>query len=237
MIDWKRAQTRLNAAGYSSGTPDGIAGTMTLSALVGYTVARKGDPVLGSIGKQLAASGASYGITDRPGRLAEFLAQTSHETGGYRRFEESMHYSAKRLMAVWPRRFPTLASALPYAWDPSDPDREDVALANFTYGSRMGNEANGTDDNDGWDHRGRGMLQHTGAGEYALLKSRVNLNPDDLSDPAKAVIGALDYWQRRKVNDYCDRSDWTGARKAVNGGVIGLSEVAVIRKKVLGVLT
>ena len=63
--------------------------------------------------------------------MAEFVAQTAHETGGYLRFEENLRYSAKRLLAIWPNRFKTLRDALPHAWNPGDRDAEDVALADL----------------------------------------------------------------------------------------------------------
>lgn len=236
-IDWTRTQTKLTSLGWGTAGVDGVPGKRTYAALFGYAAGRQPDAVLLAIGLSAATVLPAYHVADSTERLAEFLAQTCHETGGYTRFEENMHYSARRLMAVWPRRFPTLASAMPFAWDPSDPDREDVALANLVYGGRMGNELNGTQDNDGWDHRGGGMLQHTGAAEYAQLKLRLGYESDDVRDPAKAVVAACDYWQRRSVNSFCDRADWSGARRAVNGGTIGLEEVAAKRTRVLGVLT
>ena len=68
-----------------------------------------------------------------PGRIACFLAQTGHESGQFNRLIESLYYkTAARLMAVWPKRFPTQASATPYI-------RNEEKLANFVYANRMGN--------------------------------------------------------------------------------------------------
>ena len=236
-IDWKKTQRKLNEAGFAVGVEDGVPGRATYGALIGYAVRRQPDTIIRAIAPEFPRWLQPAGIMGSANRLAEFIAQTAHESGNYRRFEENMHYSAKRLMQVWPRRFKTLAAALPYAWDPGDPDREDVALANLVYGSRMGNEVDGTADNDGWDHRGSGMLQHTGAGEYKLLKDRLGSEPDDVRDPAKSVRAAADYWQRRNVNALIDRGDFAGARKAVNGGVLGLAEIADTRTRALKVLS
>lgn len=235
-INWKQTQTNLAGRGYSPGPLDGLYGPSTMTALLGLAAGRKPDTLIRTVGRELARLAPAYGLLDAPERLAEFIAQTTIESARYTSFEENVRYSAKRLMQVWPSRFRTLAQALPYAWDPSDPDREDLALANFVYGGRMGNEADGTADNDGWDHRGSGILQHTGAGEYELLRQRLGYAPDDVRDPGKSVLAALDYWGRRNVNKYIDRADWVGARKAVNGGTHGLSEVTAVRTKVLGVL-
>lgn len=84
---------------------------------------------------------------------ARFLANVGHETGNLSVFEENLNYSVERLQVVWPKRFPTLASAVPYARNP-------VALANKVYAFRMGNgdELSG----DGWRYRGAGGLMITG---------------------------------------------------------------------------
>ncbi len=235
-INWTRAQQRLTAAGYPTGPADGIPGKTTYGALLGYVAQRQPDAAMRAIALEMPRQLPRFGISDTAPRLAEFLAETCNETGGYRVFEENLRYSAKRLMAVWPSRFKTLAVAQAYAWDPSDPDREDIALANLVYGARMGNQLNGTDDNDGWDHRGSGLLQHTGAAEYAALKQRLGYDPDDVRDPGKSVLAACDYWQRGNLNSFCDRGDFRGLRRAVNGGYIGVDEVAVRRARALQVL-
>ena len=89
----------------------------------------------------------------RMGRKSEahFVSQVLHESGGLRWLEENLNYSAARLVAVWPRRFPTEDRARPYARNPE-------RLANNVYGGRMGN----TEPGDGWRYRGRGLIQITG---------------------------------------------------------------------------
>src|SRR6266571_2611382 len=62
-------------------------------------------------------------------RAAAFLAQIAHESSECSRLEENLNYSAKRLMAVWPTRFPTLDRALPY-------DHQAEKLANYVYAKR-----------------------------------------------------------------------------------------------------
>jgi len=76
-----------------------------------------------------------------PSRAAAFLAQIAYESGELNHLSENLDYSPQRLTEVWPKRFPTLAAAIPYAHNP-------VKLANFVYASRLGNgdEASG----DGW---------------------------------------------------------------------------------------
>src|SRR5688572_27900908 len=98
------------------------------------------------------------GLLAHPLRLAHFLAQVCHETGGLTVLVESLNYRAARLMDVWPKRFPTLALARRYAGRPRE-------LANKVYGGRMGN----VDPDDGWKYIGRGLLQITGRDHYARV--------------------------------------------------------------------
>lgn len=235
-MNWRETQRLMTERGLSPGPIDGVLGRATMGALMGLVAGVPPTQMIAILARPMAARLPAHGITDTPARLAEFLAETCHETGGYTVFEESMRYSAKRLMAVWPRRFPTLASARPYAWDPSDPDREDVALANHVYGGRMGNERNGTADTDGWDHRGGGLIQHTGAEEYEALR-RIGITPEQVhGDPESMVRAACDYWRRIGANERCDRGEFTALRKRINGGYIGLSEIATARERALSVL-
>lgn len=220
IINWKKAQAAIGVKA------DGVPGPITMGALFGFAAGRAASETDKAIGRQFSAVATNYGALDSAERLADFLAQTAHESAGYTRFSENMNYSAKRITEVWPSRFPTLASATPYANNPR-------ALANKVYNGRMGNRE-GTD--DGWNNRGGGMLQHTGASEYDLLKARLGYSPDDVRDPAKSVVAALDFYQRRGAFAYVHRGDTTGARRAVNGGTIGLDDVNKKRARLLAIL-
>lgn len=167
------------------------------------------------------AAAESAGITTAL-RVAHFITQIAVETGGLRAIEENLRYSASRLVEIWPKRFPTTAAAKPFAYDPSDPDREDVALADKVYGQRLGNQKNGTNDHDGWEYRGSGMLMTTGRDNYAELGFEAN--PDALRDPRTAFLTAVREWAKRGCNELADRDDVVAVRKAINGGTIGLDE-------------
>ncbi len=165
-----------------------------------------------------------------PMRAAAFAATIGHESQGGTMLEEGMRYSAARLMKVWPKRFPTLEAARPFAWDPSDPDREDIALANHTYGGRMGNQANGTDDDDGWERRGRGLIGLTGMDAYRRAAEALGLplvqQPDLASQPnVAAEIAGWTWADWKKCNPLADRGDVKAWREAINGGLIGLDDV------------
>ncbi len=132
---------------------------------------------------------ARYGITT-PLLAAHVMAQISHECGAGRDVVENMNYSAGRMMQVWPSRFPTMASAQPYAGNPR-------ALANKVYNGRMGN-AVGSD--DGWNFRGRGGSQTTGREGYERVKKATGIDvvshPDYLIDPR--------YFLTCAVSDFID---------------------------------
>lgn len=127
--------------------------------------------------------------------LAAILAEAYHETGGAMQpVTENLSYSAKRLTQVWPGRFPTLASAQPFANNPRK-------LANRVYGGRLGN----TGDDDGWLFRGRGLAQITGRTNYA--KFGIAGAPDEAGKMAVAVRILFDGMERglftgKKLADY-----------------------------------
>lgn len=127
--------------------------------------------------------------------LAAILSEVYHETGGRMQpVVENLNYSAKRMTQVWPTRFPTVASAQPYAGNPR-------ALANKVYGGRLGN----TGPDDGWLYRGRGLAQITGRANYA--KFGLAGKPDAASDMATAIRILFDGMEKglftgKKLSDY-----------------------------------
>jgi putative chitinase len=169
----------------------------------------------------------SYGITGI--RLAHWLGQFAHESAGFSKFVESLNYSAERLCKVWPSRFPTLKSALPYARNPE-------ALANKVYMFRMGNDEPG----DGWKYRGRGP-HLTGKENYTAAQERTGLplvsQPDLAADPANFVLLACDYWASRNCNAAADADNLVLVTKKINGGSIGIQErrqLVLKAKRLLG---
>jgi predicted chitinase len=98
-----------------------------------------------------------FSISDTPLRLAHFMAQVLHESGGLANQIESLNYSAERLPKVWPSRFKPTGPL-----DPADFAHNQQKLGNEVYGGRMGN----TGPNDGFTYRGRGLLQLTGKDSY-----------------------------------------------------------------------
>lgn len=182
------------------------------------------DPELWA--QALAPAMERYGI-DTPARMASFLAQTGHESAQFSRLAENLRYrSAKRLMQVWPKRFPSEAAAAPYV---DHPDR----LANFVYGKRLGN--GDASSGDGYRYRGRGILQITGRSNYAAVGQALGLdligNPDLLLQAEHAAMSAAWFWDSRGLNALADDrtndddlEDFTRITRLINGGTAGLRE-------------
>jgi putative chitinase len=147
--------------------------------------------------------------------LRDFLAQIIHESQDLARLSENLNYSAQRMTEVWPHRFPTIAAAQPYARNPE-------ALANKTYGGRMGNTRPG----DGWKFRGRSPIMVTGYNNYAkvggLMGQDLTVMPELLEQPHYALEAAIAWWEDRIPDDML--GDGERICRRVNGGLIGLSE-------------
>lgn len=215
MIDGRAVQLRLRAKGYVVGV-DGVIGPQTYAALMAAVGNVQIEQMHRHLGKAAAVHFPAADITT-PLRLAHCLAQSSVETGGFTRLTENLNYSAERIRQVWPSRFPTVASAAPYARNPE-------ALANKVYGGRFGN----LDEGDGWKYRGRGTKQTTFRDNYAAVQAVTGLNvladPDQLADPDKGLRAGCVYWEAKGCNALADRDDIEALTRRVNGGLNGLPE-------------
>lgn len=159
------------------------------------------------------ADGIGPNTFSDPRDLPNFIAQCAHESGLFERLEEDLYYRPEGLCRVWPRRFPTLSSAEPYARNPK-------ALANKVYGGRMGNVG----PNDGWLYRGRGLIQITGANNYRDMSAAISLpllaQPELLTLPGVALDASIVWWESSVPDD--DLDDVASVTRAVNGGDTGL---------------
>jgi putative chitinase len=230
MIDGTRLQQRLAAAGFYKSAVDGAIGRRTYAALFSC-VARTdlGDKGL-AIGEGCVAFMPAAGINTGL-RLAHFIAQTATETGGFRVLEENLNYSAKRMMQVFPNRFPNLAATAGLANNPR-------AFALKVYSNRLGNGPPAT--GDGFTFRGRGLIQLTGRSNYTSRAQETGLplvaQPDIVADPKTSVQVACLYWTSRNINAAADRDDVTAVRKLVNGGTHGLPDTKTYLARAKAVL-
>jgi putative chitinase len=157
-----------------------------------------------------------------PLRLAHFLAQCGHESGGFRVTSENLNYSAKGLNGIFKKYFPTEAAAAAYARNPQK-------IANKVYANRManGSEASG----DGYKFRGRGYIQLTGRDNYTQFGKAIGediaSNPDKVSSQY-ALLSAAWFWSKNGLNKLADGGAGdtvvTSITKRVNGGTIGLAD-------------
>jgi putative chitinase len=157
-----------------------------------------------------------------PLRLAHFLAQCGHESGGFRATQENLNYSAKGLNGIFRKYFPTEAAAAAYARNPQK-------IANKVYGNRMGNgnEASG----EGYKFRGRGYIQLTGKENYTAFGKAIGedipSNPDVVASKY-ALLSAAWFFSKNGLHRMADEgaSDLvvTKITKRVNGGTIGLPD-------------
>jgi putative chitinase len=163
---------------------------------------------------------AGYGI-DQPHRIAAFIGQCGHESGGWTTFEENLNYSAQGLEKIFGSHFH--GDAEEYA-------RQPEKIANRIYCDRMGNgdEASG----DGWKYHGRGPIQLTGKANYTKFAQEMfddwqNLldNPDWVSyDKSFSLMSAIWFWNAHNLNHYADQGDIKTMTKIINGGFLGLEE-------------
>jgi putative chitinase len=166
-----------------------------------------------------------YGIAENPLRVAHFIAQVMHESGGLTLQFENLNYSAQRLPKVWPKRFLPLGPL-----DPEHFAHNAERLANEVYGQRMGNSGAG----DGFRYRGRGLLQLTGRDSYVkatkILRETVPEAPDFAADPDATIATewclqvAAAVWASKGCNALADNDSIQAVTRAVNGGLVGLGE-------------
>jgi putative chitinase len=156
-----------------------------------------------------------------PQRIAAFVAQCGHESGGWRVFSENLNYSAKSLDAVFGKYFARAGrNATAYA-------RQPEKIANVVYANRMDN--GDTNSGDGYRYRGRGPIQLTGKANYKAFAADMGVdvlkNPDLVSeDKATALMSAIWFWNKNKLNQYADSGDIKMLTKRINGGYIGLED-------------
>jgi putative chitinase len=157
-----------------------------------------------------------------PLRLAHFLAQCGHESGGFRLTKENLNYSAKGLMGIFKKYFPNEALANQYA-------RKPEKIANKVYGNRMGNGAEAT--GDGAKYCGRGYIQLTGKDNYTAFGKSINediaTNPTVVAEKY-ALLSAAWFFNKNKLHIMADGGATdavvTSITKRVNGGTIGLPD-------------
>ena len=154
-----------------------------------------------------------------PQRVAAFLAQCAHESGGFVFLKENLNYKAPSLRKVFPKYFQDDATASAYANKPEK-------IANRVYANRMGNgdESSG----DGWRYCGRGLIQLTGKDNYTFFAASLDIPVEEASEYLQTFEGAVQsacfFWEQNSLNKWADSGDILTLTKRINGGTIGLED-------------
>ena len=154
-------------------------------------------------------------------RLAHFLAQCGHESGGFKVTTENLNYGAAGLQTIFKKYF-TAESAAEY-------QRKPEKIANIVYANRMGNgnQASG----EGYKFRGRGFIQLTGKDNYTsfdkVVEDDIIANPD-LVATKYPLLSAAWFFHKNGLHKIADEGATdavvTKVTKRVNGGTIGLPD-------------
>ena len=189
-----------------------------------------------------------FEISTSKERIAAFLAQTSHESGGYTMLSENLNYRAATLAACWPNRFAELGpdkkpkrdekgKLIPTAVANAIAGKPEL-IANMVYSSRMGNGP--AESGEGWKYRGRGLKQLTGKDNYARCGRDLGLdllgNPDLLLEPMAAAKSAGWFWKTNNLSAFADKGDLEGMTRKINGGLIGYPQRKALYDKVLAAM-
>ena len=156
-----------------------------------------------------------------PQRIAAFVAQCSHESGGFTTIKENLNYRPESLVRLFSKYF-DLPTAQRYCALPNKQE----AIANRIYASRMGNgdEASG----DGYKYCGRGLIQLTGKDNYFWFSASLGITPEEASEYMATFEGAAQsacwFWENNKLNQWADAGDILTLTKRINGGTIGLED-------------
>lgn len=168
---------------------------------------------------QIPECAQKFNITNNL-RLAHFLSQCSHESGGFTTVSENLNYSADGLLKIFGRYF-TTELAKSYAFKPE-------MIASRVYGNRIGNGDESS--KEGWKFRGRGYVQLTGKENYMRFSKFIGedcvLNPDLVAN--KYPLASAGYFfDSNKLWPICDLGATdevvTQVTRRVNGGTNGLS--------------
>jgi putative chitinase len=157
-----------------------------------------------------------------PQRIAAFIAQCSHESGGFTALKENLNYKPATLRKLFGKYFPTDALAEEYC---AKPNKQEV-IANRIYASRMGNgdESSG----DGYKYCGRGLIQLTGKSNYVAFADSLQISPEEASQYLATFEGAAQsacwFWESNNLNQWADKGDIVTLTKRINGGTIGLED-------------
>ena len=156
-----------------------------------------------------------------PQRIAAFLAQCAHESGGFKAIKENLNYRPQTLVTLFKKYF-DLDTATRYC---AMPDKQ-AAIANRIYANRMGNGPE--ESGDGYRYCGRGLIQLTGKDNYTRYAQSTEQSVEEASEHLTTFEGCVQsaawFWEANNLNQYADKGDILTMTKRINGGTIGLED-------------
>ena len=156
-----------------------------------------------------------------PQRIAAFLAQCAHESGGFRAIKENLNYRPATLVTLFKKYF-DLETATRYC---AMPDKQ-AAIANKIYANRMGNGPE--ESGDGYRYCGRGLIQLTGKDNYTRYAQSLEISVEEASEHLTTFEGCVQsaawFWEANNLNQWADKGDILTLTKRINGGTIGLED-------------
>jgi len=212
-------------------TADGIIGDKSWSKLFGevkpeltftsseFKLEKLKGHIPDSVIVQIPEVAKKFNITNTL-RLAHFLAQCGHESGGFKAVTENLNYSSDGLKKIFGKYFTGDTSA--YARNPEK-------IASKVYANRMGNSDESS--KEGFKFRGRGFIQLTGKSNYEVFTKFIGedcvANPDLVATKYPLASAAF-FFNNNKLWSICDKgaddATVTAVTKRVNGGTIGLTQ-------------
>lgn len=152
-------------------------------------------------------------------RIAAFLAQCAHESGGFVFIKENLNYRWQSLRKTFPKYFPTDQLAQQY-------EKKPEKIANRVYANRMGNGPE--ESGDGYKFCGRGLIQVTGRENYSWFAASLQISAEEASEYMETFEGAAQsacwFWESNNLNQWADKQDILTLTKRINGGTIGLED-------------
>ena len=164
-----------------------------------------------------------------PRRMAHFIAQTGHESGGFSSVVEGLNYKVEALLSRFGRHRISEADARKYGRVDGKQPANHEAIANCIYGGPWGAKNLGnTQPGDGWKFRGRSLIQVTGRANYAACGKALGLDllnrPELLERPENAAKAAAWFWSSNGLNKLADNDNIEGITSKINGGKNGLAD-------------
>jgi putative chitinase len=158
---------------------------------------------------------------DTTERVAAFLAQCAHESGGFKAIKENLNYRPPTLLKLFKKYFDD-ATAAHYC---SLPNKQE-AIANRIYANRMGNGPE--ESGDGYRYCGRGLIQLTGKDNYSRYAQSLEISVEEASEHLTTFEGCVQsaawFWEANNLNQWADKGDILTLTKRINGGTIGLED-------------